>query len=464
MFGKKVKKVSKDKVKTKKSKENIEKKQDENKGEKVKKENSFIKHIKKNKKKYLASIIAIATILLIFLIVYCINLYLISKKYSKYEEKMHIYGFDLLYNNHSAKSYEKVTNLEAVKLVLGTIYNTYDISSIGYQPEDEYDGDEWIKTAVAFGILEKDKITKENINDNISYWDFIKMYLNARNKKLDMSISSTEESKFKNLNSLTLEQKQYINDLAQSGLIENTSKKLNLDKEIVKGQINEIVVKYVTKYNSIVGEKETLVTKKESMPSNSELYPYIVYSIPNEIYEMKHINQGSTGYISPRDLYKDKKEYYGQMEYRITNYYDKILNVNYNNIDTQSFKTSINDYLLYNYEDNIFDEYVNYIKENKIVLEGKATVLLPIVYYDEIDFRVRTRLEFKIVSSNTDKNIIFGDSMENTDTPVIYKDKEYKIYVDVPMSRLLNVVSYRTEIKSIINILSDKTSVEGNIL
>lgn len=458
MFKNKVKKVKKEKV----EKKQTIKKQDTKEQESSKKEKNFFKHIKKNKKIYLTSLIVIVIAIIVFLVVYGINLYLINKEYAKYEEKMETYGFNMLYNNKAVTSYEKVSNLEAVKLVLGTIYNTYDASSIGYQPEGEYEGDEWIKTAEAFGILEENKINKDNINKNISYWDFIKMYMNGRNKKLELKISSTKESKFKNLNSLTQEQKQYINDMAENGIIKNTSKKLDLDKDIIKGQINEIVVNYIEKYNAIVGKNETLVTKKESMPSNSYLYPYIVYSIPNEVYEIEHINENKTGYISPKELYKDKKEYYNQMEYRIVNYYQEILNVNYETIDASTLKTKLEDYLLYNYEDSIFEDYANYVKENKIIVEGTAKVLLPIVYYDGIDFRIRTRLEFKIVNSDTNQNILFGDIKENTDKPVTYKNKEYKVYVDIPMTSLINTISYRTEIKSVINILSDKSDKKDN--
>lgn len=458
MFKNKVKKVKKEKV----EKKQTIKKQDTKEQKSSKKEKKFFKHIKKNKKIYLTSLIVIVIAIIVFLVVYGINLYLINREYVKYEEKMETYGFNMLYNNKAVTSYEKVSNLEAVKLVLGTIYNTYDASSIGYQPEGEYEGDEWVKTAEAFGILEENKINKDNINKNISYWDFIKMYMNGRNKKLELKISSTKESKFKNLNSLTQEQKQYINDMAENGIIKNTSKKLDLDKDIIKGQINEIVVNYIEKYNAIVGKNETLVTKKESMPSNSYLYPYIVYSIPNEVYEIEHINENKTGYISPKELYKDKKEYYNQMEYRIVNYYQEILNVNYETIDASTLKTKLEDYLLYNYEDSIFEDYANYVKENKIIVEGTAKVLLPIVYYDGIDFRIRTRLEFKIVNSDTNQNILFGDIKENTDKPVTYKNKEYKVYVDIPMTSLINTISYRTEIKSVINILSDKSDKKDN--
>lgn len=434
---------------------------------KVKKKKKYllkkmIESIKKNRKYYILSLIAIAFIALVIVLNILINRFVINKKYSKFEEKMDTYGFSLLYNNESSKSYEKVTNLEGVKLVLGTVYNTYDASYIGYQPLEEYDGDEWVRTAVAFGILEEGKITKENVNDNISYWDFIKMFLNARNKELELTISSTTECNIKNLYSFTQEQQQYINDLAENGLINNTKQKLNLDKDIIKGQINEIVINYVDKYNSLVDEGETLVLKEDSKPANKDYYPYIVYSIPNEVYEIKHVGQDDPNYMSPKAVYKYKKEYYNQMKKRLTDYYDTILNVNYKNINKEEFKNVLDELLLYAYDDSIFEEYVNYIKENEIVLVGSSKALLPIMYYDGIDFRLRMKLEFKIVSSKTDKNVVFGDLFNNSVTPVTYKEKEYSVYVDAPMSSLLNVISYRTEITSIINILSDKSGVSEN--
>ena len=431
---------------------------------KKEKNKKLLEHIKKNKKKYITILGILLAVFAISFLVWYINRYFIDKKYAKYEEKMDIYGFDLLYNNQSPESYEKVTKFEAVKIVLGSIYNTNDATYIGYMPSGEYDGDEWVKTAEAFGVLKKGKINKENLDEYISYWDFIKLFIDTRNKKLDIATSYTKESSFKNLNAHSQEQQQYINDLVENNLLENSKKKIDLDAPVIKGQINEIVVKYVDKYNSIVDEDETLVTKKESMPKNADEYPYIVYSIPNEVYEMDFMVDDSEGYKSPRELYKTKKEYYNQMEYRITNYYKAILNINYENINVESFRNSVDEYLLYNYSNEIFQEYVQYVKDNKIILEGKAEPQIPIVYYDGINMRIRTKITFKIVNSLTDKNVVFGDIHEKRENPVTYKNKEYSFYAEVPMSRLLDVVSYRTEIKSMINILSDRSKIKDNAI
>lgn len=418
--------------------------------------------IKRNKKLYMILGGVIIFVILVIFLVILLNRIYINKKYSEYTERMNVYGFDLLYNNECAKAYEKVTKLEAVKLVLGTIYNTYDISYVGYQPTGDYDGDEWIKTAVMFGILEEGEITKDNINDNASYWEFIKMYLNARNQKLGITISYTEESKIKNLNSFSLEQRQYINDLVENGLIQNNKININLNENVIKGKVNEIVINYVDKYNSIAPEGDSLVLKEESKPSNKDYYPYIVYSISNEVYEMKHVGQDEPNYMSPKSVYKYKKEYYNQMRYRLTEYYNNILNIDYKTITKDSFREKIDEFLLYNYEDEIFEDYVEYVKENEITLEGTSTALLPIVYYDGIDFRVRMKLKFKVLSSKTDKNLLFGDSYENPSNPVTYKNNEYEIYIDAPMSSFLNAVSYATEIRSVKNLLTDNSQVENN--
>jgi len=424
----------------------------------------FANNIKKNKKKYILIISTIAVLALIACISIFINRYFINKKYKKYEDKMQVYGFDLLYDNESTKSYEKVTKLEVIKLALGSIYNTYDASYIGYMPEGKYEGDEWVKTAEIFGIIEEGKYNEKNVNDYASYWDFIEVFLNTRKEKLLIDVSYKKESSFKNLHSYKQEQNKYINDLVENGLIENSTKKIHLNKDIVKGQMNEIIVKYVDKYSSIAGEGETIVTKKESMPKNSEKFPYITYSIPKEVYEFAMINEDGVDYVSPRNLYRLRKEYYGQMEYRIITYFNEVLNVNYENITTEGFRTKINGFLLYNYENEAFEEYVNYVKNNKIKLEGKAEPLLPIVYYDGTDMRVRTRITFKIINSETDKNVVFGDLYNNTETPVTYKNKEYVLYVEIPMSKEIAAISYRTEIKSIINMLSDKTLVKDNAI
>ena len=76
--------------------------------------------IKNRKYKIKMIIIIIISILAILGIVY-LSYTLISSKYSKYEhfeEKMDIYGFSQVYDNGSAKTSEKVTKSEAIKMIL----------------------------------------------------------------------------------------------------------------------------------------------------------------------------------------------------------------------------------------------------------------------------------------------------------------------------------------------------------
>jgi len=72
-------------------------------------------------------IFVIGICILVIAVIAIINIVLNNveyKKYEKYEEKMNKYGFNKLYDNGSAKTSEKVTKSEALKVIIGTCLNT----------------------------------------------------------------------------------------------------------------------------------------------------------------------------------------------------------------------------------------------------------------------------------------------------------------------------------------------------
>lgn len=440
---------------TGKSGENIQPTNEKNKNRKER----IKKHFNKYKKLY-KLIISIILIVAVGILAYVgIRNYILVKKYGKYEKKMDDYGFSLMYNNETAKSSEYVTRVEMVKIIIGSILNTTEVSSRGFVSTEKFENDEWVEMAKAYGIIDKKYITEENFDHVATYKDALVIYLKAREKIMDIAVSSKSESRFKNLNSYTEEERAYINDAVENDLIENSNNKLKINKNMVKGEFNKLVVKFVEKYNTIIPEGETLVTKQESKPENANIYPYILYSVDKEVYEYKQFGEGGPDYRTPVETYKYKKDYYDQVEYRSEIYYNQILNVDYRTIDKEKFLKTTDEFLRFDYTD-IISKYVDYVKENDIIIEGKAKVQLPIFYLDGISYRARIKLIFEIKNSKTDKNLLLGDSQRANG--VTYKNKKYEIYIDAPMGTTMFGQSLLLDMEPIIDLMINDTEASAN--
>lgn len=417
-------------------------------------------HFNKHKKIYIIILSVLILISVICLGYIGIRNLILSKKYGEYEKKMDDYGFSLVYNNQLPKSYEKVTKAEMVKMIISSIYNTDDISDRGFISNGKYKNNEWVELAEAIGIIEEGYITEKNYNEFPTYKEAIIIYLKARAELLDIPVNVKKESSYKNLYSFSQEEQKYINDATENGLLKNSKKKLKIDNELFKGQFNMLVIEFVEKYNTTIPEGETVVVKSESKPKNSDIYPYVLYSVPKEVYEYKGINEGGVDYKSPLETYKYKKSSYEQVDYRSEIYYNAILNIDYRTIDKDTFFKTTNEFLRYDYTDTI-NSYVDYVKQNNIIIEGKAEVQFPIFYLDGLRYRARIKLTFEIKNSNTDKNILLGDmSRENE---VTYVNDKYEVYIDAPMGTTILSEALLLDMEPIIDLMvNDKEASNKN--
>ena len=124
------------------------------------------------------------------------------------------------------------------------------------------------------------------------------------------------------------------------------------------------------------------------------------------------------------------------------------MNINYETITEEEISNKIKNMTVGLLNENEIKDYVEYVKANKIKLEGKATVQLPIVYYDGVEYRVRTQLEFEIKSSDTDLNILFLD-VPNTQ----YTGKNFNCYVDVRLGKVFDNDNFYSALKPISTML-----------
>lgn len=384
--------------------------------------------------------IIIVSILLVGLAVYGIISLINYNKYKPYigfEETMKTYGFDRVYNNESAKTGESITKSEAIKMILACMFNTSDISGFAKEPEgdDNYENAIWVEYAKFRGIITDSDINKDNAKDKATYIEVIRYLANAKTKILEKELDSAPSMKVKDLDNYKSDEQVAIEDMIANEIITINTKKINGNKHIFKGQMNELISNFAIKYNTITVNGEKVNINEDKMPSNKDQYPYTLASVDKSVYEKEFYIDDENNFKSPKELYTVKKEYYTQVQEIAEGYYDTILNVDYNTINYEDMKDNILQYVLYGTEG--LEEYVNYVKSNKIIIQGKSTVMFPIIYFDGLEYNVRMKLEFEIKNSNTRNNLLYMDPVNNNENPVKYNNNSYTVYIDAKMGNAI---------------------------
>ncbi|MDD3303947.1 MAG: hypothetical protein PHP54_03425 [Clostridia bacterium] len=373
------------------------------------------------------------------------------------EEKMNTYGFNKLYDNTSAKSTEKVTKSEAIKVMIGMLLDKADISDMA--TTETYSNEKWVVYAKDKNIVSNNEITAENETQGIAYIDVIRYLSKAKNTLLDETYGKVKDVKIKDMEAYSDVEQKAVRDLLANGIIKNTSTKLNGNKDITKGKLNELIINAYEKYNITDITGGVIETDENNLPSNKADYPYILKDIPKEIYEAQFTVDTVDKAKNPKEAYGLIKNKYAAIKSGVENYYKAILNVDYNTITEEGFKNQINDFIVGLYDDNTVKEYVEYVKSNKIQLAGKATVQLPIVYYNGFSYRARTKIEFEIKNSDTDKNILF---MDIADTK--YEGNTITCYADVALGLVFNNDNVYVNQKPLLNILLKDKNYGINLL
>ena len=403
--------------------ENIEKNPNKNKKKIIpsyQKKNEPIdkKAKKKTDKRVVKSRITIAiiivSILLVGLAVYGIISLINYNKYKPYigfEETMKTYGFDKVYNNESAKTGESITKSEAIKMILACMFNNSDISGFAKEPEgdDNYENAIWVEYAKFRGIISDSDINKDNAKDKATYIEVIRYLANAKTKILEKELDSAPSMTVKDLDNSKSDEQVAIEDMIANEIITINTKKINGNKHIFKGQMNELISNFAIKYNTITVNGEKVNINEDKMPSNKDQYPYTLASVDKSVYEKEFYIDDENNFKSPKELYTVKKEYYTQIQEIAEGYYDTILNVDYNTINYEEFSEKLREFAIYGIDENYINDYIKYVKENNIILTGKSTVIFPVIYFDGVQYVVRMNLQCEIISSKTDNNLLYLD-------------------------------------------------------
>lgn len=420
----------------------------------------------KVKSKLTYVLIGIFTFLLIAAVV------LLMKKFSpvsygKYDKWMEDYGYSVLYDNHSVNPKEKVTYSEALKMILGVTYNVTDITqkmpdSLLYETHSEdlgsysdyianedgsinfekimeynqklketkvelteaYSNEYWVRYANSIDLFNgMEEITEKNANRPISVIEVIRYLGYAKSTILGKTLDTSFEPQYKDYHKYTNEEKMAIADLAYNQIIEDSKTKLKAHETLTKAKLNELMINYVLKYNLITVGEEKVNINEEKMPNNQDDYPYTLANVNKTVYEIP-MYQKNEGFKTPKQIFLTLKETYEQINEEVEAYYNAVLNVNYETIDNEEFFYAISNFYTDSHQ---LKNYIQYVKENKIKVEGNAKVQNPILYFDGEDYRVRVKLEYEVKEGATLSNVLYGD----VDTS--YKlAKEIK-YIDLPI-------------------------------
>ena len=428
--------------------------------------------IKENKKRRISifTVILIALIIAVLISIgYLIRYVIINIKYQKYTDKMYEYGYNELYNNKKASATEKITNIEIIKVITGALKNTVSVDKIDLSNNSLVnDDDKWYEFVTELGY--NTRIEKEELDIQAKKIDAVILLTNMVEKMLGKELKPiTLKMSDSNLAKFTDDTKDIIAKAVALGLIDNSNSELS-DKLLIKGELNKLVITIVEKYSTMYYENEfykeqdgqtvkgNIVIDDNKKPTNYEYYPYIVDNISNDIYEIKFKEYTSSELQTPKEIYSYMRDLYMQIDELVTDYLNVILNVDYEKITINDFLDSIDNKVLYGITEDDVKDYINYVKENKIKIEGSAEPLLPIIYYVDGNFLVRTKITFKVLNSETKYNLLFGDE---TSGSVKYDGNEYTIYVDFPTGMTFNSYSLRAKISCIAeNIIRSNGKIE----
>lgn len=406
---------------------------------------------KKTKRPKQISIFLILVLLVITLIIIvgCIiaNCIVQTIRYKTYTDQMYYYGYNELYGNKKATAYQKVSNIDMLKVILGTVNDTTDVTRFTLQkPTEEITEDDlWYEAAKDIGLTKN--LSQKQLNKKATIIDAVTTIIKTLEWSLGIEIEQAKlQISDKLLRDFSDDDKANIAKAVTLGIIDNENASIKNTK-LIKGELNKLVIELANKYatmhydtvkldeNGFVIKNDIhIITDKDKLPKTASKYPYVVDSIEKEIYEADLKIENEENFKSPKEVYKERSYLYTQIDETISRYFNNILNVNYKTIDETLFSYNLSMDSVYKIEEGNVKKYVNHVKENNIILKGSAEPLLPIIYNTGERYVVRTKITFEVKNSKTEYNLLFGD--ENS--KVKYTGKAITMYVDVPMGLTLN--------------------------
>lgn len=373
-------------------------------------------------------------IAIISLIIWGISEYQKYKYYAHYEKDMKALAFDIAYDNKTCKTNQSVTKSEAVKMMVVAFFNTTDITGFASTPVEPYENAIYVQYAEDKGIVPKGEITVDNEDKKIKYEDVLRYLGNAKMKVMDKPLDASQKEKTKDIANYNPDVQNAIADLVNNEIIAPRGNKVRGNKNVFKGQINEIVVNVANKYNTVTLGENKVNINPDKVPSNAEEYPYTLSQIDKSIYEKPFSVDDNRYFLNPVGVFGKKKDYFSRIQETVEKYYETLLNVNENTITAENFHQGIEEYVAYKQDNTQIEAYVDYVKKHHITLQGKAEVIMPAIYYDGRNYRARVKLTFEVKSADTKSNLLYLDSNMGN---IVYDATSYTVYVDAYLGNAL---------------------------
>jgi hypothetical protein len=355
-----------------------------------------------------------------------------KNSYVKYEEKMKTYGFDQLYDNKSSKTSESVTKSEAIKLALAVIFNVDDAHDFGPllngfgEENNEYANANWVDYARSQKLLKYD-VNSTNYNDKVNYIEVISLFESCKMKFLEDYLIKDTKVYLKDISNYSLDEQSAIKDMLSNGIIYPISDTLNGSDYIFKGQLNELVVNFAEKYNTIALDGDKINTDPAKMPSNASDFAYILSNVDLKMYEKMPLNKTDWN-AAPQKIYALKKELYPNLKTYMEQSFNSMLNVDYRTITEENFMQDVREYFIFGIDPLDVKYYVEYVKANQIIIEGTSKLQAPIIYFDGSLYRARIKLNFEVKHSNTKDNLLFLDIVNSVKKT--YEKEKYDLVSD----------------------------------
>ena len=395
----------------------------------------------KNKKNKVTKKICILVVTLILIVAMIIGIaFLIrvisSSKYNEYCKKMDIYGLSEFFDNGRSTSFETVTKSEAIKIILTSILNLDDITKI-IDADENYLNQTWVDLAVEYGIINQDDLNEKEANDQITYIEYITYFQNARKAILKVDLDTSVYPNFSDIDDIEPEQLYALSEMVSQKLIENSNEKIKPNRVIYKGEFSKITIEIGENYNILIPKGKRIAINEDRMPSNKSEYPYILFDVTKDAYEKPMIIRNEEKFKSTNNIYKNVRTNALQIMQAVESYYNAVLNVDYESISSIKFQNTLSENAIFDVDEEVANNYVNYVKENKIKLSGTALTQMPIIYYDGYNYRLRTKINFEILSADTKDNILYYDDL-NYDYTIKYEKNKYEFYIDTVIDTVTN--------------------------
>lgn len=354
------------------------------------------------------------------------------------------------YSHIFEENFEQVTVGQAAQIVISTYNNVKNISDVvAYKSEDEFksiydyenDGKEkWKKY-----ILENKVISEDEYETVLSYIRLYELLYECR-KKWTPEFVEAENDIFNMDNNLysqvQIKATQY---LYENGIIDDDliNQEILL-QPITKEDFEEIIVKYILKFNLMPFNKKDTLNYQETLNILKEIYHkdyfYIIAGVNEKELEYPYISSDLDNLVIPKYTYNRISHDFEKIQTLLSEYFDTILTIDYESFDKDGFKKKIKK--LSNDTDFDLDSYTEFVLTNRLKINGNYTLILPIIYQLNEYYYCRVKVNLNTINTDVSKNLIVGfqdkkcKSEFYLDIPICYRKGEYKI-ADLKISQYI---------------------------